>query len=82
MRILADVVELYIIVVFIRVIFSWIPTSPSSQAGKVAHVFVLLTDPLLRPIRRIVPPLRFGGMAIDLAPLILLIALEILHAFL
>ena len=35
-------------------------------------------DPILRPIRSVVPPVRMGGAALDLSPLILLIGLQIL----
>jgi YggT family protein len=80
MRVLGDVIELYIIIVFVRILLSWFPLNPNTTAGKVLHVFSLLTDPILRPLRRIIPPLRVGGMAIDLAPLALLIALEIIHS--
>lgn len=34
-------------------------------------------DPVLRPIRRLLPPLRFGGMALDLSPIILILGLSI-----
>ena len=36
------------------------------------------TDPPLKAIRRVIPPLRFGGVAIDLAFLILIIVINIL----
>jgi len=36
----------------------------------------------LAPIRRVIPPLRLGGIALDLSPLILLIAIQILQSFL
>lgn len=38
-------------------------------------------DPVLRPIRSVVPPIRMGGMALDLSPLILIIGLSLLRAF-
>lgn len=39
-------------------------------------------DPVLRPIRKVIPPLRLGGAAIDLSPLILIVGLNILLRFL
>jgi len=36
------------------------------------------TDPPLRAVRRLVPPLRLGQLALDLSPMILLFALWIL----
>jgi YggT family protein len=81
-RFVADLVELYIIIVFARVLLSWFPITPGTGLARVARVLIGATDPLLRPIRRVVPPLRLGSAGIDLAPLILLIGLEIIHGFL
>ena len=35
-------------------------------------------DPILRPIRNVVPPLRIGGAALDLSPLILILGISLL----
>jgi uncharacterized protein YggT (Ycf19 family) len=37
--------------------------------------------PLILPMRRVIPPLRLGMAAIDLTPLILLLALGLLRRF-
>ncbi len=37
-------------------------------------------DPVLRPIRRVIPPLRLGGMALDLSPIILIVGLRIIQS--
>jgi YggT family protein len=37
------------------------------------------TDPPLRAIRRVIPPLRLGQVALDLSPMVLLIALWLLQ---
>lgn len=39
-------------------------------------------EPILRPIRAVVPPVRVGGAALDLSPLILIVGLQILVAIL
>ncbi|MBA2338046.1 MAG: YggT family protein [Acidimicrobiia bacterium] len=36
-------------------------------------------NPVLAPIRRVLPPLRLGGMALDLSPLVLFFAIAILR---
>jgi YggT family protein len=36
-----------------------------------------VTDPVLVPIRRMLPPFRIGGGALDLSPLIVVVGLEI-----
>jgi len=35
-------------------------------------------EPMLRPIRAVIPPVRMGGGALDLSPLILIVGLQIL----
>jgi YggT family protein len=37
-----------------------------------------LIEPMLRPIRAVVPPVRMGGAALDLSPLILIFGLQII----
>ena len=39
-------------------------------------------EPVLRPIRAVVPPVRVGGAALDLSPIILILGLQVLLAIL
>lgn len=39
-----------------------------------------ITDPPLRAVRRVIPPLRLGSVMLDLSPMVLLIAIFILRA--
>lgn len=39
-------------------------------------------EPILKPIRAVVPPVRVGGASLDLSPLILLIGLQIIAGLL
>jgi YggT family protein len=41
-----------------------------------------IIEPILRPIRAVVPPVRVGGAALDLSPLILIVGIQVLLAFL
>jgi YggT family protein len=83
-RILVDVVQAYLVVLLVRIVLTWFPISPWSRMGKVVRVLGALTDPVLVPVRRILPPLRLGsaGAAIDLSPLVVFFALEILLSLL
>lgn len=71
----------YRIVLLGHVIFSWIPRPPEPlrpvRAGLAA-----LVDPLLRPLRRVIPPLRLGGIALDLSIIVLFIGAAILQGVL
>ncbi|MEX1178599.1 MAG: YggT family protein [Nitriliruptor sp.] len=70
---LSDLVFLYTLVMLAYVIFSWVPRPPEPlvpiRVGSAA-----LVDPLLAPLRRIIPPLRLGGIALDLSIILLFIA--------
>lgn len=61
-------IKLFVFAILIRVVLSWI--APRSYNPALAIIYAL-TDPVLRPFRRIIPPM--GG--IDLSPLFAMIAL-------
>ncbi len=42
-----------------------------------AEVVYTVTDPPLRALRRVIPPLRLGGISLDLSFLVLIIAVQI-----
>ena len=77
-RIIIYVLEFYVIVLVARALLSWVPTRPGSPVTGVARVLDRLTEPVLRPVRRILPPIRAGGMGIDLSIIIVIVAAEIL----
>jgi YggT family protein len=61
----------YIILIFVRVLMSWIPRIPHSSTLRPVLNFVTeTTDPYLNLFRRILPPLGGGGLAIDLSPVL------------
>ena len=62
-------VNAYSLVVFVRVIVSWIQLPPNNP---VVHYSRVLTEPLLEPIRKLLP--ASGGL--DFSPLILLLLLR------
>ena len=38
-----------------------------------------LIEPIMRPIRNVIPPLRIGGAALDLSPVILILGVGLLR---
>jgi len=77
-HVLLILLEIYILVLLGRAVISWFPISPGTPMETVARVLERLTEPVLRPVRRILPPVRAGGMAIDLSILVVFFALQIL----
>jgi YggT family protein len=73
--ILCLLAQLYWYVFILRIILSWVPSLPEPLLP-IARGLYAVTDPLLRPLRGKIPPLRLGsGLALDLSPLIVLFAL-------
>jgi YggT family protein len=71
---------LYTIVIFGRIIMSWVPVAPGGGMAQVASVLYNLTEPVLGPIRNAVPPVRLGMGALDLSPIIVIIGLRVLQS--
>ncbi|MGN1010668.1 MAG: YggT family protein [Clostridia bacterium] len=67
--------EVYIFILFARVICSWIRVNPY---GKVFQFIFSLTEPLLAPIRRLMPK----TMMLDFSPMILMLVLILLQRLL
>jgi YggT family protein len=79
---LIDVLNLFLFVLVVRVVLSYFPMSPGSKLVPITRFFEAITEPALRPVRRIVPPLRVGGTAVDLSPIILWIVILIVRGLL
>lgn len=75
MPLLARLIDLYSLVVLVAVILSWIQLD---RRNPLAAIVYSLTEPVLAPIRNWLPPM--GGL--DLSPMVLLIALQLLKGLL
>jgi YggT family protein len=68
----------YFILIFIRILLSWIPRMPYYPWLRASVDFVhQVVDPYLNIFRRIIPPLGAGGMAIDISPILAILVLTI-----
>lgn len=71
----------YIVLIFLNILISWIPRIPYNRWLRAGLDFVTeTTDPYLNLFRRFIPPLGGGGFALDLSPMIGLILLFVLRA--
>ncbi|MFY1638000.1 YggT family protein [Solwaraspora sp. WMMB335] len=71
----------------VRAIMDWTsvlagPASPGSARSRLTNGVHAVTEPVLAPVRRALPPLRFGGVGIDLAFIVVFLALVIVRALL
>ena len=61
----------YLVLIFIRIILSWVPRMPYNRWLNAGVKFVSdVTDPYLNLFRRILPPVRMGPGALDLSPIV------------
>ena len=64
-------VLVYIVLIFIRILMSWIPRMPYNRYLAAFLQFVTdVTDPYLNLFRRFLPPVRLGPGALDLSPIV------------
>ncbi len=77
MDLICAVLRLYVFVIIARVIFSWIRVTPGTPVASIYSVIFNLTEPVLGPLRRAIPPMRMGAAAIDLSPLIIIIGVQL-----
>ncbi|GIE87560.1 YggT family protein [Actinoplanes regularis] len=56
------------------------PATPGSVRSRVYGGVFAVTEPILAPVRRLIPPLRAGGMSIDLSFIVVFLAVVILRS--
>lgn len=82
MAIICWIINAYLIALFARIILSWFPVSPGGAMAQIFSVLYTITEPVLGPVRRAIPPIGMGGMGFDLSPIIVIIGTRILAGLL
>ncbi len=91
MRVIADLasflIGIFLLLLFVRVVFDWVQVfardwRPRGIALVVAEAVYTVTDPPLRALRRVIPPLSLGAIRLDMAFLVLVIICVILQSVL
>lgn len=72
-EVLCLVLNLYVIAIVLRMVLSWFPLEPGGVVAQSNVVLRRITDPLLEPLRRALPPLG----PIDISPMIAILGLQI-----
>jgi YggT family protein len=79
-RIVCDLLLLYWLILFVKVLSSWFRRPMSGPLFTFWKAIDAVTDPVLRPLRGMLPPIRAGVAAIDVSPVIAFIAIGILSS--
>ena len=75
--ILIYVLELWVLCLIVRAILSWFPIHYGSTAHRVNSVLVRITEPIIGPVRRMIPPLGSRGVSIDLSFIVVILVIQL-----
>jgi YggT family protein len=78
LQIICILLSILYLILIVRIILSWVPRLPE-PVMPLANAVRAVTDPLLTPLRGLLPPVRLGAAALDLSPLILFFGIIILQ---
>jgi YggT family protein len=78
--IILNVLWVAIVLLLARFVLDWVQLlarswRPQGWVAALCEGLYTITDPPLRAVRGVIPPIRLGGAALDLSPMILLIAI-------
>ncbi len=70
---------LYLLVLVFRAVLSWFPVAPRSGLASVNHWLYVLTEPLVGPFRKVIPPVGIFDISYMVACLVVyLLTIEVL----
>ena len=78
-RVICDLLLVYLIIMFVRVLSSWFPMHMGGPLRTAMGWIYDVTEPVMGPVRRLLPPVRMGAMAMDFSPILIFIVIGILR---
>ena len=78
MALICTVLQIFSWIVFARIIFSWVRVQPGTAMASVYSAVFNITEPVLSPIRSVIPPMRMGMASLDLSPLLVFLVIMII----
>ena len=78
MQLVCTALSIALLVVVVRSLISLLPGASSSAFGMLLE---RVTEPVFGPVRRVLPPMRVGGGALDLAPLVVGLGIIVVQQF-
>jgi len=75
--------RIYYYILIARIILSWFVMGQSDNRTlyDIYNIIYAVTEPLLAPLRKIIPSVKMGMGYLDLSPLILLIIIRLAESF-
>jgi len=75
---LCTLIWLYLIGIIARIVLDYIQVPSDHPVGRIRNLLAAIIDPLLSPLRRVLPSIPAGRMRIDLSPIVLIIGVQII----
>ena len=82
MEIICIAIWVFIAALIIRIILEWVQVPSMHPVGRLRSSLAAVTDPVLMPLRRVIPSIRLGAVALDVSIIVLLVGLRILQSVL
>ena len=84
LSVLCIVLTIATLLLLVRVVISWLylfgfRPPLSGPVRKILDLLEDLTEPFLRPLRSLIPPLRAGGVGLDLSIIVAFVILAVLR---
>lgn len=77
-ELLCILLQVYIVVLIVRIVLSYVTRLPEPLIPA-RNLVMTVTEPILGPLRRVIPPARIGGGAFDFSPLIAFFGIQLLQ---
>ena len=78
---LAQAVQIYILLIIVRAVLSWIQINPTGQFFKIYIFIIQITEPVMKPARDLLLKI-FPSSPMDFSPIIVIIVLNMLKKLL
>ncbi|MGQ0431680.1 MAG: YggT family protein [Microthrixaceae bacterium] len=75
---LCTLLWIYSWLILARILMSWVRIEPGTPVASIYSVIFNLTEPVLGPLRRAIPPVRMGMAALDLSPIIVFVVIRVI----
>jgi YggT family protein len=82
LALIVTLLQIYLLILLARIVLSWFPAPQGGLMVSVQRFLYAVTEPVLAPLRAVLPPVRMGSMALDLSPTVLILGIYILIGFL
>ncbi len=80
MTLVCVLIQLCELLLFLRVIVSWFRIPAGGAGASLVRGLYTLTEPVLRPLRSLIPPVQMGPTALDLSPIVVFLVLVLVAA--